>query len=140
MASVNLVVIVESVRTIATKEGDDLAAFHLPSIIAVAAALGKPDSSLASHPFSIPSQLSSLFSLSIHFPFVKSPAKFKSSGKTTGMTCGSILSVCYHVLATGASPPTLSQGILMSCGGSKLRWCWYYILRFGSHTHEITRS
>ncbi|KAF4611966.1 hypothetical protein D9613_004089 [Agrocybe pediades] len=39
MGSVNLVVIVESIRTLASKEGDDLAPFHLPSIIAVASAL-----------------------------------------------------------------------------------------------------
>ncbi|KAF7784261.1 hypothetical protein Agabi119p4_426 [Agaricus bisporus var. burnettii] len=39
MGMVNLVVIVESIRTIITKKGDALAPFHLPSIIAVAAAL-----------------------------------------------------------------------------------------------------
>jgi len=39
MASVSLVVIVESLRSIITKEGDGLQAFHLPSIIAVAVAL-----------------------------------------------------------------------------------------------------
>ncbi|PPQ99526.1 hypothetical protein CVT24_005316 [Panaeolus cyanescens] len=39
MGSVNLVVIVESTRTLVTKEGDELAGFHLPSIIAVGAAL-----------------------------------------------------------------------------------------------------
>lgn len=41
MGSVNLVVIVESIRTLVTKNDDSLEAFHLPSIIAVAAALGK---------------------------------------------------------------------------------------------------
>jgi hypothetical protein len=40
MGSVNLVVIVESARALISKEGDELAPFHLPSIIAVAAALG----------------------------------------------------------------------------------------------------
>ena len=40
MGSVNLVVIVESARTLIDKKGDDLTEFHLPSIIAVAAALG----------------------------------------------------------------------------------------------------
>jgi len=39
MGSVNLVVIVESTRTLISKQGDELAPFHLPSIIAVAAAL-----------------------------------------------------------------------------------------------------
>ncbi|KAF5385383.1 hypothetical protein D9615_001074 [Tricholomella constricta] len=40
MGSVNLVVIVESIRSIFAKEGDDLQRFHLPSIIAVSVALG----------------------------------------------------------------------------------------------------
>ncbi|EMD42243.1 hypothetical protein CERSUDRAFT_102600 [Gelatoporia subvermispora B] len=41
MGSVNLVVIVESVRTIVThKSGDDTNDFHIPSLIAVGAALG----------------------------------------------------------------------------------------------------
>lgn len=40
MGSVNLVVIVESIRTLVTKHGNDLTDFHLPSIIAVSAALG----------------------------------------------------------------------------------------------------
>ncbi|TFK42002.1 CDF manganese transporter [Crucibulum laeve] len=40
MGSVNLIVIVQSVEALATKEGDELRAFHLPSIIAVSAALG----------------------------------------------------------------------------------------------------
>jgi len=39
MASVNLVVIVEALRTLVTKRGDSLTDFHLPSIIAVASAL-----------------------------------------------------------------------------------------------------
>ena len=40
MGSVNLVVIVESLRTVISKQGDSLNTFHIPSIIAVAAALG----------------------------------------------------------------------------------------------------
>ncbi|KAG6911278.1 hypothetical protein DXG01_002117 [Tephrocybe rancida] len=40
MGSVNLVVIVEAVRSIVTKENNELQKFHLPSIIAVAVALG----------------------------------------------------------------------------------------------------
>lgn len=40
MGSVNLVVVVEAARTLLTKKGDALAPFHLPSIIAVGAALG----------------------------------------------------------------------------------------------------
>ncbi|KAG7451983.1 CDF-like metal transporter [Guyanagaster necrorhizus] len=40
MASVNLIVVVEAVRSLISKTNDDLKAFHLPSILAVAAALG----------------------------------------------------------------------------------------------------
>jgi hypothetical protein len=40
MGSVNLVVIVESARSLATRPSDRLKDFHLASIIAVAAALG----------------------------------------------------------------------------------------------------
>ncbi|PBK76433.1 CDF-like metal transporter [Armillaria solidipes] len=40
MACVNLIVVVEAVRSFISKSNDDLKAFHLPSIIAVAAALG----------------------------------------------------------------------------------------------------
>jgi hypothetical protein len=40
MGSVNLVVIVESAQSLITKKNDDLKQFHLPSILAVAAALG----------------------------------------------------------------------------------------------------
>lgn len=42
MATVNLIVVIESVRTLILKEGDELRKFHLPSIIAVAVALGTP--------------------------------------------------------------------------------------------------
>jgi hypothetical protein len=40
MGSVNLVVIVESVQTLITSNGE-LRKFHIPSIVAVAAALGE---------------------------------------------------------------------------------------------------
>jgi hypothetical protein len=40
MGSVNLVVIVESIRSLVTKNNGELREFHLPSIIAVGAALG----------------------------------------------------------------------------------------------------
>lgn len=42
MGSVNLVVIVQSAQSLITKKNDDLKTFHLPSILAVAAALGIP--------------------------------------------------------------------------------------------------
>ncbi|KAK0209113.1 CDF-like metal transporter [Desarmillaria ectypa] len=40
MACVNLIVVVEAVRSLISKSNDNLKAFHLPSIIAVASALG----------------------------------------------------------------------------------------------------
>jgi hypothetical protein len=42
MGTVNLIVVIESVRTVISKQGDELREFHLPSIIAVAVALGEP--------------------------------------------------------------------------------------------------
>ena len=41
MGSVNLVVIVGSLFTVINKKGDGLNDFHIPSIVAVAAALGQ---------------------------------------------------------------------------------------------------
>jgi hypothetical protein len=40
MGSVNLIVIVESVQSLITTKNDDLKEFHVPSILAVSAALG----------------------------------------------------------------------------------------------------
>ncbi|KAJ2915923.1 hypothetical protein MD484_g4471, partial [Candolleomyces efflorescens] len=39
MGTVNMIVVIESIRSLATKEGDELQKFHLPSIISVAIAL-----------------------------------------------------------------------------------------------------
>lgn len=51
MGAVNLVVIVESMRTIVTRDSEeDVNALHVPSLIAVAAALGKLS---ASHEFAV---------------------------------------------------------------------------------------
>ena len=40
MASVSLVIIVESVHSMVDKPNDDLKDFHIPSLVAVGAALG----------------------------------------------------------------------------------------------------
>ncbi|KAJ3570632.1 hypothetical protein NP233_g4275 [Leucocoprinus birnbaumii] len=88
MSSVNLIVIVESLRTIVSKEGNDLIPFHLPSIIAVASAL---------------------------------VVKFI------------LFLYCYSIRKQSSQVQILwedhrndlwinSFGVLMSCGGSKLRW------------------
>ncbi|KAL0951903.1 hypothetical protein HGRIS_008558 [Hohenbuehelia grisea] len=88
MGSVNLVVIVESARSLITKSDDSLQDFHIPSIIAVASALG---------------------------------VKFL------------LFLYCYSLRKNSSQVRVLwedhrndlwinSFGILMSCGGSKLRW------------------
>jgi hypothetical protein len=61
MGSVNFIVIVESARSLITKRNDDLKDFHLPSIIAVAAALSNIPL-LHSHRHGL---------LSSHYPVVK---------------------------------------------------------------------
>ena len=55
MGSVNLVIIVESVRTIVThNSADKVNALHIPSLVAVAAALGKvPPQSLPEAPLTM---------------------------------------------------------------------------------------
>ena len=76
MGSVNLVVIVESARSLITHTSNDLKEFHLPSIIAVAAALctsSLPSSYLLSF-FDI--SFITLFSLL--YSFVRSSAVFRS--------------------------------------------------------------
>ncbi|KAK7435519.1 hypothetical protein VKT23_019641 [Stygiomarasmius scandens] len=88
MSAVNLVVIVESVRTLVAHSGDDLQAFHLPSIIAVAAAL---------------------FVKALLFLYCFSLRKMSSQ---------------VNVLWEDHRNDLFLNGfgILMSCGGSKLRW------------------
>lgn len=44
MGSVNFIVIIESARDLITHKNNDLNDFHIPSIVAVAAALGMPTS------------------------------------------------------------------------------------------------
>jgi hypothetical protein len=92
---VNLIVIVESVRNIATKENDDLQKFHLPSIISVSVALGirSPlDHDLALKLITLCQGLNS-FCSSTAFHSATTPVKCASFGKITGTTCGSMVSV-----------------------------------------------
>jgi hypothetical protein len=42
MGAVNLVVIVESAQSLITSKNETVKKFHIPSIVAVAAALGEP--------------------------------------------------------------------------------------------------
>jgi hypothetical protein len=92
MSSVNLVVIVESVRIIISHTNGETTKFHLPSLLAVGAALG---------------------------------VKF-------------VLFLYCYTLRTSSNPVRVlwqdhrndlfvnSFGILMSAGGSRLRWCSYF--------------
>ncbi|EJU02838.1 CDF manganese transporter [Dacryopinax primogenitus] len=107
MAAVNLVVIVESVRTLIDhNNSDDTNSFHLPSIIAVAAALGTYLSSCACRTILI--------------------------GNIAGVKV-LLFIYCFSVRKASSQVEILwedhrndlfvySFGILMSAGGSKLRW------------------
>ncbi|KAH6917075.1 cation diffusion facilitator 1 [Coprinopsis sp. MPI-PUGE-AT-0042] len=88
MGAVNLIVVIESVRTLISKQGDELREFHLPSIIAVAVALAVK-LSLFIYSFSIRKQSSQV-----------------------------------QVLWEDHRNDVVVNafGILMSTGGSKLRW------------------
>ncbi|KAK0193505.1 CDF-like metal transporter [Armillaria mellea] len=88
MASVNLIVVVESVRSLVSKEDDTLKDFHLPSIIAVAAALGVK-----------------LMLFILCYPFRKNSSQ---------------VAVLWEDHRNDLWINTF--GILMSTGGSKLRW------------------
>ncbi|KAK0495182.1 CDF-like metal transporter [Armillaria luteobubalina] len=88
MASVNLIVVVESVRSLVSKEDDQLKDFHLPSIIAVAAALGVK-----------------LMLFILCYPFRKNSSQ---------------VAVLWEDHRNDLWINTF--GILMSTGGSKLRW------------------
>ncbi|KAF8203873.1 CDF-like metal transporter [Pholiota molesta] len=88
MGSVNFVVIVESAHTLISKKGDALAPFHLPSIIAVAAALAVKG-----------------------FLFLYSYSLRKSSSQVQVLWQDHRNDLWIN-----------GFGILMSCGGSKLRW------------------
>ncbi|KAF9486406.1 CDF-like metal transporter [Pholiota conissans] len=88
MGSVNLIVIVESARTLISKEGDALAPFHLPSIIAVAAALAVKG-------------LLFLYSYSLRKKSSQVQVLWQDHRNDLWIN---------------------GFGILMSCGGSKLRW------------------
>lgn len=125
MGSVNLVVIVESAQSLITSDGD-LKKFHLPSIIAVGAALGKR--SLMSHcvcaTLNYLQQASNFFFSCIAGVSVINPAKCTSFGRTTETTCSLMVSVCHqtHVCTTFFVLSPSRVGILMSAGGSKLAW------------------
>lgn len=50
MGTVNLIVVVQSIQNLITKEGDELKKFHLPSIIVVAISLCASSSSPDAYP------------------------------------------------------------------------------------------
>ncbi|KAK0235621.1 CDF-like metal transporter [Armillaria nabsnona] len=88
MSSVNLIVVVESVRSLVSKENDELKDFHIPSIIAVAAALSVK-----------------LMLFILCYPFRKNSSQ---------------VAVLWEDHRNDLWINTF--GILMSTGGSKLRW------------------
>lgn len=122
MGSVNLVVIVESVRSLATKPSNDLKVFHLPSILAVAVALGTFQLVFEVSSLTVQMQASKFFSFSTATRCVTSQVKSKFFGKTIAMIYSStdLVGASITMLIT-AIYATL--GILMATGGSKLVWC-----------------
>lgn len=129
MGSVNLVVIVESVQSLIMSQSGDLKQFHIPSIVAVAAALGEFFSSPCGPWLIIIPQGSNLFYFSTASRFEKSRVKSKFCGRITGTTCFSMDSVrfSFQRVKKHTSYIIWHAGILMSTGGSKLRWCLYLI-------------
>jgi hypothetical protein len=93
MGSVNLVVIVESVRSLATKPSDGLKEFHLASILAVAAALGTYHIFYRGYVITSQMQASNLFSSCTATRFVENPVKWQCFGKIIGMIYSSTDSV-----------------------------------------------
>ena len=88
MASVNLVVTVESVRTLLTHKGGDTNALHIPSLIAVAAALGESFPSILHACMLTTPQVSNYFSFFIVLDCASLQAKYECSGKIIEMTYG----------------------------------------------------
>ena len=87
MGIVNVIVIVESVQSLATTKSDSLKEFHIPSIAAVSAALGRPYScSPGAAADMTQHQVSSFYSSCIVTPCEKSRVKFICSGKTIETT------------------------------------------------------
>lgn len=128
MGSVNLVVIVESARSLIAKPNSDLKEFHLPSILAVAVALGMFSLTCDwDFPITVQTQVSKLSSSSTASRFVRNPVKCKYSGKIIGMIYSSMDLVG---ISTIVFIPTSHSilGILMSAGGSKLAWCQYLFI------------
>jgi len=85
MGSVNFIVIIESARDLLTHKNQDLNEFHLPSVIAVAAALGRP-TGLSSLITLINSQVSNFFYSFTVTRYVRSRVRLRCSGRTTAMT------------------------------------------------------
>lgn len=113
MAAVNLVVIVESLRDIITHKGDDVKTFFLPSVIAVAVALGN-------NPFYLQVLL-----LWLTPPPPRPPCK--------GVKL-SLFLYCFSIRKHSSQVQVLWEdhrndlfingfGLLMSAGGSKWAWC-----------------
>lgn len=132
MGSVNLVVIVESMRAIIDHGSGELNEFHLPSLIAVGAALGMHftaflwlDSDFCIHlHVVIVMQASNLCFSCTASACAQAQVRYMCSGKITEMTYSSTASVCIAFTWRSIALNSHSlPGLLMSAGGSKWRWC-----------------
>jgi hypothetical protein len=86
MESVNLVVIIESARDLITHRGETLNQFHVPSVVAVAAALGRLAAWLTLAAL-IDLKVSSFFYSFTAIRYDQSQARLRWSGRTTATTC-----------------------------------------------------
>jgi hypothetical protein len=86
MGSVNFVVIIESMRALINHGDESLNQFHIPSVVAVGAALGGPIL-LRTLAALIGLKGSSSFYFSTATRHVPGQARSRCSGKITAMTC-----------------------------------------------------
>lgn len=123
MGSVNLVVIVESARSLITKSDNDLQDFHLPSIIAVSSALGQ----FLGHIFGVVLNTRSSRQIYALRVLLLPSEEVKSSPSSVGRSSKRFVDKWIWYVFTRpffcSKTQTFGPGILMSTGGSKLRWC-----------------
>ncbi|KAJ2918382.1 hypothetical protein MD484_g2005, partial [Candolleomyces efflorescens] len=123
MGTVNLVVVVESISSLATYEGDDLRKFHLPSIIAVGSALGGVlNSSYDAQPLN---QVNSRETPLVPVQFLDPKAVEPGTIAVGGSPQRSIYQFLRFVPLPFQSMDEnieADTGILMATGGSKIKW------------------
>lgn len=127
MSSVNLVVAVESVQTIIDHKGDDTNRLHIPSLIAVAAALGMVHSNYLSNlTHSLyPGVKFLLFLYCFGIRRSSSQVQILWEDHRNDLWINTFGTV-YAYFGFSRSLNTSVVALLMSLGGSKLKWCMFF--------------